>query len=456
MLIAQVFAVVAVPVITRLYSPQDYGYFGVFMAFSGMMYVIAALRYEKAIIIAEEQEVPALMRLSALAIMISSSLFMGVMLLFGGGLELMVIISSNTSMLYLISVSILLNGFLLLFISLGNKRREYAVLAVTMALHSIISNSLKILFGILFTSDAIGLVLAEIIGVLLSLLYILWRIGIGAFRDSHEMRPELTLPGVAIRYLKFFRYDVFNSFFSNLYWLLPTFILAFYFSSEVIGLYVLAYSMFRIPVNLFGKAVEDVFYRQSVAGNKMVSLPEQTQRVLSILFRVGLLPVVAVVLYGDILFSFVFGLEWESAGRIARILVPLAFLWLLSLPLNTIFNTLQSQEKLFSFVMLGTVVRIAALVIGGEQDNMYLSMVLFSLFGVTIYLFQFMSAFRILGLSIIRGFSVVDKKNLKILVAVIIGFCLFLIPVEKTIIISVTLFIFTVIEISILKEIRSA
>ncbi|HEX6435244.1 MAG TPA: oligosaccharide flippase family protein, partial [Gemmatimonadales bacterium] len=55
--IGQLLLFIAVPVLTRLYSPADYGALGVFSSTLQILVVLASLRYEQAIALPEEEDV---------------------------------------------------------------------------------------------------------------------------------------------------------------------------------------------------------------------------------------------------------------------------------------------------------------------------------------------------------------------------------------------------------------
>jgi O-antigen/teichoic acid export membrane protein len=54
--IAQGITVIAVPFLSRLYSPENFGVLSIFVGIGSTLSVWAALRYELAIVIPEKQE----------------------------------------------------------------------------------------------------------------------------------------------------------------------------------------------------------------------------------------------------------------------------------------------------------------------------------------------------------------------------------------------------------------
>ena len=67
--LAQALAVLASPVLTRLYRPEDFGILALFMSIVGILSVVACWRYETAIVLTEKDEDAT--NLLALSIMIT-------------------------------------------------------------------------------------------------------------------------------------------------------------------------------------------------------------------------------------------------------------------------------------------------------------------------------------------------------------------------------------------------
>ena len=74
-------AVIAAPIITRLYLPQDMGRFGIFTAFITTLVVVTGARYDIAIVSAETREDAARLTLGSVAVALLLSLFGAAILL---------------------------------------------------------------------------------------------------------------------------------------------------------------------------------------------------------------------------------------------------------------------------------------------------------------------------------------------------------------------------------------
>src|SRR5690606_36207070 len=70
-------------------------------------------------------------------------------------------------------------------------------------------------------------------------------------------------------------------------------------------------------------------------------------------------------LWGQPIFRFVFGAEWEYSGFLAQLISPWLFLVMLGSPLSAIMIAMEKQKVSMIFNILLLILRIASLLIGG-------------------------------------------------------------------------------------------
>src|SRR5699024_8839821 len=113
----------------------------------------------------------------------------------------------------------------------------------------------------------------------------------------------------------------------------PVVLLTMFFGPAATGFYTIGRTVLRLPTNLIGKAVGDVFYpRIAEAANKNEDMAKLIKKGTMALAAVGIVPYGLVVLFGPILFSFVFGSEWETAGEYARWIALWSYFALMNRP----------------------------------------------------------------------------------------------------------------------------
>jgi O-antigen/teichoic acid export membrane protein len=144
--------------------------------------------------------------------------------------------------------------------------------------------------------------------------------------------------------------------------------------------------MIVLPMTLIGSAIAQVFYQRSA---ELRSHPENLSKSVELVFRrlvaIGLFPAIVLGIAGPELFGIVFGSNWVEAGRYAQILSPWMFILFISSPISILFATLERQELalIVNFIIL--ISRVAALVIGGLTNNIYITLIIWSGTGVIVY-----------------------------------------------------------------------
>ncbi len=147
--------------------------------------------------------------------------------------------------------------------------------------------------------------------------------------------------------------------------------------------------MLRLPMNLLGKAIGDVFYKKSANDAKDIpKLRVSSSTVVILLFSFGILPIAAVYFFGDVLFSFFFGKEWIVAGRFSQILSIWTLVWFVSSPISNLYYVLGLQKSFLRFMIVSLVFRAIAIAIGAQFFNPEGTLVLYSIASLMIYGYQ--------------------------------------------------------------------
>lgn len=384
---AQIITILTAPIISRLYDPAAFGTLAVFVSLISIVGIIICLRYEQAILLPErDEEASNIFALSLFITFIISGISVFIVLVGYNWLPELLNAPELAPFLWLIPLSLLIQGVVYSFSNWQARKKRFGRLSVARVSASFTTSALPItlsLFklnpaGVLISSWASGLLIT-----ISSLSQQIWA------KDRHFFRQNISWFGMKqmlIRYRKFPLIDVWGAFLSNLSWQLPSLMLSAYFSSEVVGFYSLSNRMILLPMTLVGGAVAQVFFQRTAElRNDAVQLRVTVEMVFRRLVALGLMPVIVLVLNGEVLFRFVFGNQWAEAGTYVQILgVWLIFLFISS-PMSTLFFVMEKQEQALIVHLLILCSRFAALIIGGRSQNIYLTLWLWSGSGVVIY-----------------------------------------------------------------------
>jgi len=388
--IAQAIPIAISPILTRLYTPKD---FGVFALFTTIVYVfgnIANARYELSIMLPRKDENA--INIVALGfiinILITLSLFITIYIFYENILNLL----NNreiASWLYLIPISVFLIGCFNLLRYFNNRKKFYRDLAEAKVYKSIGMIVVQLSLGF-FKAGAIGLISGHIFSQIISnaKLFInikelnlhkkINRVKILAFAKKYKKLPIFNLPNVLIDGV---RVTAINVLITKL------------FSISTLGQFSLALRVIQTPMSIIGSSISEIFFqRVSISKDK-----EEIKRlVISFIKRASLisLPIfILIYLFSKPLFGFIFGEEWKIAGEVASIMTPWFFLNFLTSPLSTIFIKLNRQEILLIFSIFYALVPILVLFISKNLDfltameylSISMSITLFIFIGMVFY-----------------------------------------------------------------------
>ena len=140
----------------------------------------------------------------------------------------------------------------------------------------------------------------------------------------------------------------------------------FAFSDIVLGFYGMTFRVLRAPMQFIGGAFSQVFYQKaSEMRNNKVSYVAFTKKTLRKLFFIAL-PIFAIILiFGPELFSFVLGDKWKLAGVYAQYLTPWLFLNFVVSPVQNIAVIVNKQGKVFGIALVGNIIIFGSIFLGG-------------------------------------------------------------------------------------------
>jgi O-antigen/teichoic acid export membrane protein len=387
-ILSQLIGILLTPVITRIFDAKDIGMLNVFNQIVGILVVISVLRLDRAIVLAHGEESQIIIRAGIKLISFFTLFILLITLPFAEFWFHFLNLKYPPVYILAIPLAFLLQSIINLFKAAGNTFKLYGVMASAIILQSAFVHVFKIGFGLELGKGPAWLILAEILAGVTTILF-LWR----ALYKRAEFRMK-NLPFIELRKLlkkekSFLKFDVPAALLNFLSWSIATFLLAYYYDATTVGYYALGFTMLRLPMNLLGKAIGDVFYKNSANDiSDIEKLRSSSSRVVIHLFSFGLLPMAAIFFFGDVLFSFFFGKTWITAGQYSQILSIWTLVWFISSPISNLYYVLGLQQKFLQFMGVSLVLRGAAIIVGAQFFQPEGTLILYSLASLIIYGYQ--------------------------------------------------------------------
>lgn len=340
--IAQIIPIAVSPILTRMYTPEDFGLLALYMSILMILAGIASGKYELAILIPKSDGNAKIIVAASvlLALLISIILFFLII----SNINLIVMLLGNQEIenwLYILPLNIFMMSMVTILYYWNNRKKAYQKLSSYQIIQSATQAASNILIG-LFTKISSGMIIGTFLGGLFSLVYLI-RGTKNDFKDFrfHRLRALVLLR----RYIKFPKFIVPSSLLENISAQLPIILLGTYFGSAVVGFYFLSQKLVKIPIALIGTSIGNVF-RQAASEElaKTGNCRSLFIRTFRKLFLIGTLPFIVFYFIAPMLFALVFGDEWRVAGEYTQILIPMFYLQFLTRPLANMFIIAEKQE----------------------------------------------------------------------------------------------------------------
>lgn len=336
--IAQAVPVAVSPILTRIYTPDDFGIFALFVSVTSVLTVVVSMRYELAILQPKEDEDAfSIVVLSSLVVLVMSFLtflfacfynFFGwnwfqnqaigvwmyllpLMMLVIGGYNVMTYWNLRFNNYKAMSQSRMIQGF---------------TLAVTQLGVGSLSTNLGLIFGYFFS-------------FITSLYFICRKKSDFPKIQILELKPKI-ISNMRV-YKKMPLLSSVGALFDSASLQMPVFVIERFFGIFQTGIFSLTFRVLNLPMSLVSSALSQVFYKKVM--NYVHDC--QNHKILPFTLKIffGLLLIVIpfgvfIWLLGEYIFLWFFGKEWESAGSMAKILVLAVIIRFAVSPLSTILT----------------------------------------------------------------------------------------------------------------------
>jgi O-antigen/teichoic acid export membrane protein len=347
--VAQAIPIAISPVLTRIYSPHDFGVFALYMSMVSIVAIFTTGKYDLAIMMPKrDNDAVHIVVLSIFITIAVSIFFLLVVIIFNKNITDLVGDKSISNWLYLSPLSILLTGIYQSINYWSNRKKEYKRLAVSRVVQSGTATTANLGLGMCgYTTGGliIGGVLGQVIAtsILGRLVYI---------SDSKKLK-YINIDNIlkmAKKYITFPKYVMASEFVTVLLLQLPILFLSMFFNIAMVGFYNLVQRILGMPMTLLSRSVSDVFKEKASADyNQNGQCKGIYLKTLKILIALGIIPFSILFFYAPAIFSFVFGEKWITAGEFAQILSVMFFLKFVSSPLSYMFYIVGQQKKDFIY-----------------------------------------------------------------------------------------------------------
>ena len=394
--VAQAIPIAISPILTRIYTPEEFGLFALFFAILSILSVLANARYESAVMLPKKEEDA--LHLFALGIILNtffSTLILILVVLFNETITKALGNNEISLWLYFIPVALFFTGLFNILNSMNNRQKNYKDIASATITKSMIMALIQLVIGLL-KNGASGLILGQIVAQFFANVKLLKNI----IKDKQSVFSikKLKIIALAIKYKKFPMFSLPSALANVLSGHLSNILISSFYSVATLGFYSLVQRVLGIPSALIGKSIGQVYYEEGTRERKKSGVAINTfNATFKKLIIIGLPSFLLLFFIVEELFAFVFGEEWRVAGRYAQIVIPMFFM-------SFVVSSLSSTYDMFERLKIELVWQVVLLV--GSVTIVILSSVMNIEFeNLLIVLSLYISIMQLISLYIMKKIS---------------------------------------------------
>lgn len=380
---AQLLMVLALPLLTRLYSPSDFNLLAVFASALGLLTVASCLRFNIAIPIAEDDESGINLLILALLAGVFVAALVAIPVLIAPQWAASLLRQPDIApYLWLLPVGLLFAASYDALQFWATRKQRFVGVSQTRLTRAIGGVGTQLGTGVAGVGP-LGLIIGHVllsgfgsIGLLRTVLK----------HDGYLLRKTniKKLKTTANNYRSFPLYSVPESFFNTAGLEISILVIAACSSGPEAGFLMLAMRIIGIPMSFLGTSVAQVWLTDAPSKLRKGELADFTKKTMVALLKTGAPVILVIGVLAPFLFPLVFGAEWERAGTILAWLAPMFLLQFIVSPISVLPHVLNRLK--WAMWLQGTIcaIRLCVIAIASQLTPQYL-VEMFALAGALCY-----------------------------------------------------------------------
>ena len=354
--VAQAIALAALPFITRLYPPELYGGYVIFLAWGGFLLPVACARFDVAIALPSSLRAASAVAWGSLGIVLGVSALCALAVAVAWAL----LSPARVATLALLPLYVLLGGAVQVLGNWAARMQAYKQLSLSRIVQAAATALLSLAWAQLWGAQALGLVVATLAGQLIALGVLAQGLTQTGFRRRCAPRQVWRL----MRHFR--RLTLFN---------VPhvlsdaaqrsglPLLISHFFGPPAAAYYAFSTRLLQAPLGLVSGAVAQVYYPRAASHrHDDARLRRDALRILAVSTTGVLLAWPLLLLLPDAAYVWAFGAAWAEVGHYLRALSPWILSAFVAAPLSVLYLVKERFGLDFSLGLAGTLLAFALLV----------------------------------------------------------------------------------------------
>lgn len=408
--LAQLISILASPILTRLYTPEEYGLFALFTSICAIFAIVSSLTLEQAISLPRSNNTAsALFKLATITLIFLVVIV--VIIVAAAYVENWYSLKSKlNNAMFLIPVVVFFTGLFMISNFWAIRNDNYGKISQARVIQVLIQVVGQILLSIY---SGAGLILGYAVGIVFSSSFLL----IVNIKLKRLVRVTWVRVFASLRrYRRFPIFSTWEVLFNAISLHSAPIIFALFIGSTSAGLFALSFRIMSLPVSVIGTAVGHGLYGKAVELKNKSFASSLLEKTVVNLFKLAVVAFMPIFLFGPELFSFIFGENWERSGVVAQWIAVWVVFQLVASPLSAIFPIYEQQVQGLIWQVLLVVSRLGVLYIAYLDQSFMLAIILYCSVSAVAYLILLIWVSLLVDISIVRLFSKLGLVMLRMLI----------------------------------------
>ncbi|MBX2947094.1 MAG: oligosaccharide flippase family protein [Cyclobacteriaceae bacterium] len=400
--IAQLLGFILTPFIARIYGPEAYGLFSLFIAITNNLSPLTTLQLPGGYVAARnETEFYNLIRLTILAIF--TVLILSLLAIFFFAEPLLELFNAEIlkPYLYFIPIYFFFMGADNLLLGWNIRSKEFTRGAVAKIFSVVLSKGITLLWGLLVWPSALGIILGNL------MLYPVE----ASVKLSRSIRQNVgrvlfnfSAKDLWVVFKDYKGYPLFITsgvLIGNLSNHLPIYYLSIEFDATAVGLYALASSLVTLPLSIIIMSSTTVFLQKAaeMKSNQPDELKTMVYGLYNNSYYLSLFGLTIFSLLSERIFVFLFGEAWRMGGEFAGYIALGSFFMMAVLPLSVLFRLFNKERVNFTIQVVSLFIKLAGLGLGVYFRSVQISILGYSLATLLVHFITLVYIFKLVDLS---------------------------------------------------------
>lgn len=363
--LGQAINVLISPILSRLYSPEDFCVFGVYASIVGILLVSASFRYEFAIPLPEGDKSAANILALCLIILIFMAIVSSLVIFIWG--EMIVTWANVPSLggyLWLVPLGLFGAGLYQILNYWAVRKRNFIRLGRTRFSRGFFRAIIQVGLGTVVPGP-FGLLLGQCAGDSAGSI----SLGASALKKNQASFKSINFQAIrnlAIRYKRFPIYSGVADLIDAIGLNAPQLLFAAFYGVEVGGWFALGQRVIASPMNIVVDSFSQVFFGEAarLPKNDLSSMKQFFLKFFIRLILIGAIPMGVFCIFAPWFFTVIFGSAWETTGKYIQIMGMMFAIRFAIVPFQQILNIIERQNVYLFWNSSRLVIVVGSLSIG--------------------------------------------------------------------------------------------